>query len=550
MKSFRLFIGNIPAQTSEQELSSEFSAYGHVKNIEIKSKGDDNIFAFINLETEEHIVNQCIREFSEQKYKGVFLNVSKAKESFLDRLKREREEAERKKAQKQQEPAENRYLQTNQSNQAELPKFNIDDKAIGSDSEDDEPPILQSHTPKTLQPQEFDEIVKKFSTNKRKFNESAPVAAVKPPKILDADEEKRLKGLDTIKSTYETQKRLIQSALSSTDGNGSNKKIRFDRGDNEDGGNRLTLFDDDEEDNDLVTDKKMFEVKKQFQGEQGEELFQLQARFKHDSRFVMGPEFLNDSGNQQTGETGKKKQKLTASEKEREAQLRLLKEMGANVNDQHFGKDKQKTPMIRFDPSKADHGKYKKTNETGPEGTTKNNTGREEFQVSNERYVKVNTDLKQALQHSGEFSLLQMFGQAPAATIESQIGQDEDQATPFPGRKFHYDSSDGEEGDEDPMVAKTPSTQDVKKRKAKIFHQKFFFYLDDERLKEGLMFFTAKSERKNPDQVAEARKNLKQIVKQKIKKSNQMQMRKELHLASFKKTFKSRKPGNLRNKKK
>lgn len=546
MKSFRLFIGNIPPQTSEEELKNEFGSYGRVQNVEIKSKGDDNVFGFINLETDDSMVGQCIREFGEQKFKGVFLNVSRAKESFLDRLKREREEAEMRKVLRQRLP-QKPQSQPEQPETAELPKFNVDEKAIASGSEnEDEEPVLQSHASKTLQPQEFEEIVKKFSTSKRKYADSAPTATIKPPKVLDADEEKRLKGLDSIKSAYESQKRLIQTALSSADGTGSNKKIKFDRDDDDADGNRMTLFDDDD-DNDLVADKKMFEVKKQFQGEKGEALFQLQSKFKHDSRFVMGPEFMEENGQKlKPTEPAGKKKKQSAGEKERDAQLRLLQEMGASVNNRpQASRDKQQMSMIRFDPSKVGHEKYKKTHENGPIDEAGNKiVEREEFQVSNERYVKVNADLKQALQHSGEFSLLQMFGQAPAAVPMEEDNNEADQSLPFPGRKFHYDSSDGEDNEVIETKQLQPKQGDPKKRKAKILYQKFFFYLDDERLKEGLLFFTAKTERKNPEQVAEARKNLKQIVKQKIKKSNAMQVRKEQHVTSFKKTFRGKKPNN------
>ena len=54
--------------------------------------------------------------------------------------------------------------------------------------------------------------------------------------------------------------------------------------------------------------------------------------------------------------------------------------------------------------------------------------------------------------------------------------------------------------------------------------------MDDERLRGGFLFFTAKSERKNPEELAEARKNLRQIVKQEIKKkkTNLLQLRREM----------------------
>ena len=64
LKSHRLFIGNIPAGTSEQELRQEFSAYGNVEAIEIKTKTNplnDSVdtFGFVTLQTEDHIVPQC-----------------------------------------------------------------------------------------------------------------------------------------------------------------------------------------------------------------------------------------------------------------------------------------------------------------------------------------------------------------------------------------------------------------------------------------------------------------------------------------------------------
>lgn len=557
MRDFRLFVGNIPLNTSEGELQSEFGAYGNVHNIEIKSKGDDNVFAFINLETDEHMVNQCVREFEQHKFKGVFLNVSKAKESFLDRLKREREEAERRKALREQQNSYDErpnHTRPAQASGAELPKFNIDEKAVSSGSEDEDEHVLTAPKAKTLAPQEFDEIVKKFNSAKRKFDhvEAAPTV-FKPPKVLDPDEEKRLKGLDSLKNAYDNQKKLIQNALSSAEGTIANKKIVFDNGeDDPETGNRLTLFDDDD-DTDLVGYKKSFEVKKQFQGEKGEELFHLQSKFKSDSRFSMGPEFLDNSGaaTNQASKSRDKKKKLTAAEKERDAQLRLLQDMGANVGVQQVGgKGKQeRVAMVRFDPSKPDHGKYTKKGEALQEGQTGGNAApREEFQVSDDRYVKVNTDLKQALQHSGEFSLLQMFGK-PTAVVEEVEPAADQEGAPFSGKRFHYDSSDDERADkagpEDAEAKQAAKPGDVKKRKAKIFHQKFFFYLDDERLKDGLRFFTAKVDRKSSEDLAEARKNLKQIVKQKIKKQSLMQLRREVHVRSFKKSFTGRK-GNGR----
>lgn len=59
MGETRLFVGNIPANTSEQELQSEFGYYGVVNRVELKTKNENENFAFVNLQIEERLVEKC-----------------------------------------------------------------------------------------------------------------------------------------------------------------------------------------------------------------------------------------------------------------------------------------------------------------------------------------------------------------------------------------------------------------------------------------------------------------------------------------------------------
>jgi RNA recognition motif-containing protein len=58
MSEARLFVGNIPLNTTEGELSSEFGYYGVVKSVELKKK-DDGCYGFVNIVIDEKLIPKC-----------------------------------------------------------------------------------------------------------------------------------------------------------------------------------------------------------------------------------------------------------------------------------------------------------------------------------------------------------------------------------------------------------------------------------------------------------------------------------------------------------
>lgn len=90
-----------------------------------------------------------IREFGQQQFKGNYLSVSRAKESFLERLKREREEEQKPKT--SQAPTYNRY-QDESYNQSYQPLPTIDKEVSSGESSEEEEEIPQ---PKNIQSNGF-----------------------------------------------------------------------------------------------------------------------------------------------------------------------------------------------------------------------------------------------------------------------------------------------------------------------------------------------------------------------------------------------------------
>uniref|UniRef100_A0A182NQN4 Carboxypeptidase Q n=1 Tax=Anopheles dirus TaxID=7168 RepID=A0A182NQN4_9DIPT len=510
LKSHRLFVGNIPAGTSESELSAEFRAYGTIEFIEIKTKTNPlndavETFGFVTLQTEDYVVPQCIKEFQQEQFKGVYLSVSRAKESFLEKLKREREEAE---AQKKSASSLDPYKKTEEKKCVEvektlpvLPTLSKGDDSSSesseSDSEPEEPtPNKNAYTSyegaaasKAPKPKPEDEIVKKW--NQETYIEYGKLKIVpitgKVAEVIDRTkphqkrsqekhlgenariaDEKRKQGLNNLKSTYESQKLAIKNALAG-DSLNKKKKITFDDYEDDSAGNqKLSLFDGQDEDDDGFVGN--FTLRKQMLGEEGQKLYEMQTSFQADNRFRLDARFLEEGDKAAQPKTKQAK----ATEKERMKQLEILSNVtGKPIIAEKRVESKNNLQMQRFDPSQhKETEKNDKPQQSVEKKTESKKAERREddFKVSEQKFYKVSDGFSISsapkVQSEG-FSLLSLFGRANASNGD-QMDVDETEEAYYEDKplksdaRFQYESSDSE----DDKQSKKKKKRDLDKKKS------------------------------------------------------------------------------------
>jgi RNA recognition motif-containing protein len=97
--SKRLYVGNLFPEVTSDQLKERFQRYGAVESAEVKHKTDIDgnpiqTFAFVNIVASADSISQCINAISSAKWKGYAVKVQQAKESFMSRLQKERQNKE------------------------------------------------------------------------------------------------------------------------------------------------------------------------------------------------------------------------------------------------------------------------------------------------------------------------------------------------------------------------------------------------------------------------------------------------------------------------
>lgn len=526
----RLFVGNLPPNATEDDLRNEFSAYGRVVAVDIKTKEGNtnsdksNKFGFVNIDLDDYMTRQCIQEFKETAYKGFYLTVSVAKESFLDKLKRERDEAARQESRKQEEFSRPKLKEVESEEFVIKPsKYKAEPVHQHLGEDDGEGAFKRRSKGAYLE----DGNVKILGGTGTRLHADTNEEFQPLSGQSNVSNQKRLESLNKLKQAHDKQKFAIRNALKNSDAPRGNK-IVFDNDESTRPG-RAQLFEDDEE-GDYSKD---FVSKKQFEGEHGQKLLALKTKFKNDDRFQMGEDFFEGEAGADTS--------MTEQQGERQRQLEILGSVVGKTFDTRKKKTNLQPTMLRFDPTKATHQKFYKTTDGSAAAAYEEpmDTAEDMPKVSSDQFYKVSNTIGQTMQGESQgFSLLKMMGHSAEGGDQSGAPGSGYYAEPIEQRQkkqnynenpFKYDSSDDESGAKKTRPApgtqpQQPQTKKVggKTNKRGIFRENFFILPGDARLEQGLAFFTA-GPRDKTRNFQEIKKNLKKVVNKKVKKNKSMQ---------------------------
>ncbi|XP_030569587.1 probable RNA-binding protein CG14230 [Drosophila novamexicana] len=568
MGSTRFFLADLPAKTTEHDLRALFQDYGDVERVELKTKEQfvdsgqtiAKVIAFVTAQTDD--ADYCVNELNWQRLHGAKLKVSLAKESFLDRLKRERDEGQQS-AQESHNASESNQSSSRLLAQNTQNKRRVFGEHEEINDEDVAPELLitkkrAAHSlinGKIVIQQEHDVKPLHIIEQHRK-----PVGKQLDAKAAIADL-KRKESLNKMKLQHEQKKTAIQQALASTAA-GQAKRIKFSDAEEEDEVTpkpkkeqpKKALFEDDEED-----EQEEEVLLPQHSGKKGERLVEMQSKQSLDPRFRITANFVaEDDEDEAEAETedaaAEQKQQDKAQDSERNWQMGILEQViGRKIDSSNApgAKASKNKKMLRFDPAKEEHQqmlrvKSKKEDNAKPQpkaatAATAEDAARPAPVSQNAFYVVTDT-LKQSLKTRGEgFSLLEMFG----SSHEVAVAERQDQLEKLGHEKilvnksnklglgqvnpFSYDSSDSDDDNldadaqqqalakENEAPVKKPGKQ--KQKKSQIFTETFFIPKNDARLKEGAKLFKSSKPELENENYDEVKKRLKFLITKKIAKT-------------------------------
>ncbi|KAJ8972312.1 hypothetical protein NQ314_000227 [Rhamnusium bicolor] len=475
----RIFISDLPETATQTDIENSFRSYGNVISVEIKERkelGPRNnslFFAYVNIEIDDKNLQQCFKYFSTEKWHGCYVILQIARESFLDRLKRERQENDgkakndntlekslempqqilrrhisngikevitKKYESSESESSDENSLKREDKKEHRTPNFKTKGMELKSSIS-----LGSTKIEKPIDINETVDIIIKNNKGKVLDKNGLKIASVgnkpiikidrsKKKEVLNSSEAnlKRLQSISNLKKGYQTQKSLIQAALSKIDSN-SKSKIVFDKNivnasvkksHQVEKQSRISLFDDEvNEEEEFVTN---FNIKEQFQGQEGQKLLELQSKYKNDKRFVLDARFLDkrETGGGKNANDVEGEEISLEEEKKKEYEI-LEQVLGKKINPKSLHQKEaqsRKKVMLRYDPTQPEHSKYEIKKELGKQKKRKRNESEieifnEEKQdekevpiVSKEIFYKVRDNLKESLDEKQEFSLLSIFG--------------------------------------------------------------------------------------------------------------------------------------------
>ncbi|XP_056645944.1 probable RNA-binding protein CG14230 [Diorhabda sublineata] len=575
LESNRIFISDLPETATKEQIESAFGNYGEIISIEIKERkelGQKNIslfFAYVTIKIDAKSLNQCFNDFSKGKWLGQRVILQIARESFLDRLKREREsipKTENIMVKKYDEPEK----KINGLKAATAIKtFSSDLDSTSENEKDEEKYIVSNNNIKNnSSSSHISDVVIKNNKGKSQLSKSLKIESVGKAPIIKIELQKkktvntttanlkRLESLKLLKQGYQNQKNLIKSALSNVD-SASNNKIVFDDNsfnpnvnnikqtsvdeDKSDGRkNKNTLFVESDSEEDFEAN---FTVKKHFQGKEGQKLLELQSKYKNDKRFTLDQRFLDNEQEEEDAEPHNIDNEDISLEAEKKKEYEILEEvLGKKITRKAEIQSTSNKSMLRFDPSQPEHSKFvipkplpekkeqKRKRKNSDTEITEEKRAEEKAppEVSKEVFYKVVDNLKQSFEEKKEFSLLSMFGhhdetEHEGMETETQVPTNVNNKFQQEQNPFKYDSSDEEDQTEDIPSKTTEINSDTKKisneqktRSAPSWTDPFFFKLDDYRLQEGFDF-VEKMKLENNTEFTKLRRDLKGIVKAKVR---------------------------------